>query len=67
MKGINPLSKSLAKASPGFFVVAEHGTEVLTEQIAPDQADAPVGTQAPPGGDAVIGQESDFLIEGGIV
>ena len=67
MKGINPLSKSLAKASPGFFVVAEHGTEVLTEQIAPDQADAPVGTQAPPGGDAMIGQESDFLIEGGIV
>ena len=67
---INAGSKAIPKQLHSMLAHgSDASSEVASEQIAPEQAEAPTGTQEPPGGAETIDHDldSDFVFEGGMV
>ena len=73
----NPLSwaaiNASAKAVPKQVHTSTHShetentLEAVTTQVAPEEADAPTGTQEPLGGAEIHDSNTDFVLEGGMV
>ena len=74
----NPMSwaaiNASSKAAPKQVHTSTHShetdtnaLEAITTQLAPEQSDAPTGTQEPLGGAEIHDSNTDFVLEGGIV